>query len=141
MHVAIVSQPWSRVPAAPADSIGILTHQLARHLAPLHEVTVYSRRFSEEPAAECIEGFSVRRVAATLDRILKPLRLLDRLPFRHPRRPFIASSLYQYGYMREIAFDLRRRGCRIVHLHNFPHCARLQLRKIHPECKIILHCP
>src|ERR1700761_9537016 len=103
MHVAIVSQPWSRVPAAPADSIGILTHQLARHLAPLHEKTVYGRQFSEDAATECIEGITVRRVPATLDRILKPLRLLDRLPFRHARRPFIASHLYQYGYMREIA--------------------------------------
>jgi glycosyltransferase involved in cell wall biosynthesis len=138
MHVAIVSQPWSKVPAAPADSIGILTHQLARHLAPLHEVTVYGRQFSEEPATEYIEGFNVRRVPATLDRLLKPLRLLDRMPIRHPRRPFVASPLYQYGYMREIAIDLRRRGCRIVHLHNFPHCARL-VRKIHPQCKIILH--
>lgn len=138
MQVAIVSQPWSRVPAAPADSIGILTHQLAQHLAPFHEVTVYGRQFSEDPASECIEGFTVRRVPATIDRILKPLRMLDRLPVRHPRRPFIASPLYQIGYMREIAADLRRRGCRIVHLHNFPHCARA-VRKIHPDCKIILH--
>ncbi|HEX4123098.1 MAG TPA: glycosyltransferase family 4 protein [Tepidisphaeraceae bacterium] len=138
MRVAIVSQPWSRVPAAPADSIGILTHQLARHLAPLHEVTVYSRQFSEDPAVQCIEGFNVRRVPATIDRILKPLRLLDRIPVRYPRRPFIASRLYQFGYMHEIASDLARRGCRIVHLHNFPHCARL-VRRAHPDCKIILH--
>src|SRR5438309_5995051 len=140
MRIAIVNQPWSRVPPAAADSIGILTNQIAGHLAGSGcNVVCYGRRFGREPDAERLKnGVQVRRVSAWLDQWLRPLRLIDRIGLCNPRRPFVTSPFYQIGYIWQVGRDLREGGCDVVHLHNFPHCAGL-LRWMNRHVPIVLH--
>ncbi|HEX4125725.1 MAG TPA: glycosyltransferase family 4 protein [Tepidisphaeraceae bacterium] len=111
---------------------------MSRRLVHGHDVTVYAPRFDGESAEESIAGLSYHRVSRYLDYPLKPLRLLDRLRIANPRRPHVASRLYFLGYILQVARDIRRRQCDIIHLHNFSQYVPI-VRFFNPRARIVLH--
>jgi glycosyltransferase involved in cell wall biosynthesis len=139
MKIAMVNQPWSACPPrGSADSIAILADDMSRRLAAHHEVTVYAPRFDGEQAEETIAGLGYRRVSRYLDYPLKPLRLLDRVGVLNPRRPHVASPLYFLGYILQVARDISRRQCNVIHLHNFSQYVPI-VRFFNPRARIVLH--
>jgi glycosyltransferase involved in cell wall biosynthesis len=138
MKIAMVNQPWSACPPrGSADSIAILADDMSRRLVT-HEVTVYAPRFDGESAEETIAGIRYCRVSRYPDYPLKPLRLLDRMGVLNPRRPHVASRLYFLGYIIQVARDISRRQCDIIHLHNFSQYVPI-VRYFNPRARIVLH--
>ncbi|MGQ0571214.1 MAG: glycosyltransferase family 4 protein [Armatimonadota bacterium] len=150
VKIAIVSQPFDYVAPRQSASVVIWTHEVARRLARGHTVIVYARqsglkgpdggRPRFQPRVEVVEGVEYRRMPVTLDAWLN--RVLRRLPWlvgaHRPGRPMFSSSLYSIGYARQIARDLRRQRCDIVHILNFASFAPL-IRSMAPETKVVLH--
>lgn len=139
MRIAIVNQPWSVYPPDhSADSIALVTQELARRLARSCEVTCYAKALPGRPQTETIEGVECRRVAPRLDALAKPLRLLDRWRLLPRTRPFYQSILYHLDYMRRVAWDLQRRAVDVVHVHNFAACAQV-VKSYNPSVRTLLH--
>jgi glycosyltransferase involved in cell wall biosynthesis len=124
-------------PSSLSDSIGILTYEMARRLAATCDVTVYARRGLGQPASDRYEGFACRRVIVTPDQLLTLVERLERLGIGDPRRPFFNSRWYYRGYVEQVARDLRRGGCDVVHLYSYPQLARV-IRRHNPDARIVL---
>jgi glycosyltransferase involved in cell wall biosynthesis len=58
--------------------------------------------------------------------------------FMPSKRPSYARTIYHLDYILQVALDLRRQGCDIVHLHNFSQFAPV-IRFFNPKIKIVLH--
>jgi len=58
--------------------------------------------------------------------------------FRNVKRPLFASSLFYFTYILQVAKDLRKEKCDIVHLHNFSQFVPI-IRAFNPKIKIVLH--
>lgn len=140
MKVAFVNQPWTVAsPPNECDSIAIWTHQVTRHLTPACEVIYYGRRNpSRKEAVYHEQGVLYRGVSVAFDKLLRPLRILDRWGILNPKRPFFASSLYYLGYIWQVANDLRKQQCDIIHIHNFSQFVPI-VRFLNPKVKIVLH--
>ena len=121
-----------------ADSIGIITYEVGRRLARSADVTVYARRGLSQSASFVHEDVSYRRLFVTFDQVLTLINTFDRLGLRDPGRPFFTSSHYYRSYIRQVAKDLRRQGCDIVHMHTYPQFAEV-IRAYNPNTKIVLH--
>jgi glycosyltransferase involved in cell wall biosynthesis len=144
MRIAFVAQPWDEVypPLGGHSSISIIVYQIARRMARSgHEVIIYGKRGHAQPAVERDdEGILYRRIPVELeDLLLKPIKLLDRLgPFRNPKRPFFASSLYFPAYALQIAQDLKEKQADVVHIMNFSQYVPL-IRAANANAKFVLH--
>lgn len=138
MRIALVGQPTSPLPLPyeGADSVGIVTWNLARELAGRAEVTVFAQRRGAEPAAaRAPEGFAVRR-----------------LPFPHRAwglaeavlaavdAPLTASGTAFYGHRFAAAAgrEAARQGAHIVHVMSLAHFVPV-IRRHHPAARIVLH--
>ncbi len=144
MKIAFVIHPLQEI-ALPFDADGStpnLTYQSARRLVRTgHEVILYARRRRGQPrVTNDEEGLQVRRLPYTgEDWLLKPFTLLERVSrLGNPKRPLFASSLYFWGFARQVAHDLRRQHCDAVHLHNFSQFVPV-IRAVNPQIKIVLH--
>ncbi len=137
MKVAFINQPWNWVPPVKGGSIAIWIHEVARRLARMCEVLVYSRSAPFQKDVECEEGVYYRRFPTAVDE-----RLLDLLEhfarFYDSRRPLFVSRLYYPGFIRRIARDLRQQRCDIIHVHNLSPFVPV-IRAFNPQAKIILH--
>jgi spore coat protein SA len=144
MKIAFVTQNWDEVVprVGGSSSIAILTYQIARRLTRSgDEVVIYAKRGDSQPRVQRDdEGIHYRRMpVAAEDRLLKPVKLFDRLSGSlHPKRPFFASVLYYLGYALQVACDLRRQQPDIVHIHNFSQFVPI-IRVFNPSAKIVLH--
>ncbi len=139
MTVAFVNQPFAVLfPGEAGDSIGIWTSEVARLLARSRPVVVYSRRHPSQAATETRDGIEHRRLSVRLDRLLRPLRLLDQWGIASPTRPVFASGLYYPQFGSGVAMDLRSRPCDIVHIHNFSQYVTA-IRALNPRIRIVLH--
>uniref|UniRef100_B8HV68 Glycosyl transferase group 1 n=1 Tax=Cyanothece sp. (strain PCC 7425 / ATCC 29141) TaxID=395961 RepID=B8HV68_CYAP4 len=139
MKVAFVNQPWSFIvaPVQRADSIGIWSYRVARHLATKAIAVMYAKRWqSLKPLEEC-EGIEYRRVS-TITRLAESFKGLDQWQFFPARRPFYASTLYHLEYIWKIANDINKQQFDIVHIHNFSQFVPI-VRAINPDVKIVLH--
>jgi len=58
--------------------------------------------------------------------------------FRNVKRPLFASKLFYLTYVLQVARDLKREKCDIVHLHNFFQFVPI-IRAFNPKIKIVLH--
>jgi len=139
MKIAFVNQPWSNFdpPVESADSIAILIYDMALRLARSDDVTVYSRKNRGQAAVENCEGITCRRFSTTMDLLLKPMVLLDRLRLTNLRRPFISWPLYHFWYARSIAKDIRKNNYDVIHLFTFSHFVSI-IRHYNPDVKIVL---
>jgi glycosyltransferase involved in cell wall biosynthesis len=139
MRIALVNQPWSvSPPDNSADSIALVTYQLARRVAHDAQVRCYGRILADRPRSEVIDGVEYRRVSAKFDKLLKGFRLLDQWQLMPPRRPFHQSPFYHIAYALAVARDLQKSPCDIVHVHNFAQCARI-IRMFNPAIRVVLH--
>ncbi|MGJ5628354.1 tetratricopeptide repeat protein [Nostoc sp. CALU 1950] len=136
LKVAFIGQPFvmTRYPT-PADSIGILTYEIARRLAITSDVTVYTA--GETRQENVYEGVQYKYIPVKLDRSV--LKRLEQIPgFYSPARPSFAFSLYYAAYALQIAHDLKKHPCDVVHIHNLSQFAPI-IRALNPNCKIVLH--
>jgi spore coat protein SA len=120
------------------DALAIVNYELGRRLARRHEVVTYPKWVSGEREIECYEGVTYRRIPERIDRALNGLKVLDAAGFLKRRRPFRLSPLYYAHYAREVARDIRQRGCDLVHLHT---CSNFiePIRRANPRARIVLH--
>ena len=119
MRIAFVSQPLDGVLPPRQNSIGIWTWEVSRRMAAAgHAVTVYVPGGGWRLREEDVQGARFVHVPLEPDRWLA--RVTSRL-FRHPdpRRPDYAAGHAHLGYAWQVARDLRRRACDVIHVMNF----------------------
>lgn len=71
-------------------------------------------------------------------KLTKTLRSIHRLKTVNPKRPFFASRSYFLGYIWQIARELRKQRCDVVHIPNYSQFVPI-IRALNPNIKIILH--
>ena len=131
-------------PPSGSNSIAIVTYQLARCSARSHEVILYGyRNPGENEWREEVdyqkEGLRCRLFYPPNDQLLgKLLTILVRWGFYHAQRPFWTSKLYFGSYIWQVANDLRKQQCDIVHINNYSQFIPF-IRALFPEIKIVLH--
>jgi glycosyltransferase involved in cell wall biosynthesis len=141
LQIAFVTQPFGPLDLPPGGSIEIWSMEVAKRLAPTHDVVVYGRRGPEHPTAERVDDVDVRRFRlASSDRnVQRVLRRLARVAKLLPDRlPAFALPTHFATYAAQVAVDARRRGCDVVHIHNFAQLAPI-VRRLNPHARIALH--
>ena len=142
MKVAFVSQPFEYiVPPVHGSSIGIWTYQVLQAWnQPDDEFIIYAPHIPGQAESERHEGVEYRRATKNLDeKLIKPLRLLERLlRFPWTKKPVFTWSINYLGYIVQIARDLRKQQCDIVHIHNYSQFVPI-IRAFNPRIKIVLH--
>jgi glycosyltransferase involved in cell wall biosynthesis len=147
--IGTISLPWT----VQGTSIEIWIYEIARRLARSCDVIVYSKRGRYQKKVEYDQGVHYRRISATADDWFTYIsyafdKLGRRFPefrsirhilfFRNVKRPFFASNLYYLAYALQVARDLRKEKCDIVHIHNFSQFVPI-IRAFNPKIKIVLH--
>jgi glycosyltransferase involved in cell wall biosynthesis len=120
------------------DALAIVNYEIGRRLARRHEVVTYPKWMPGEKEVERHEGVTYRRIPEGIDRALNGLRLLDATRLLHRGRPFRLSPVYYAHYAREVARDIRERGCDLVHLHTVSNFVG-PIRRANPGARIVLH--
>lgn len=159
MKLAIVNQPSGNIIlpwTGAGGSIDIIIYEMARRLAKSCDVTVYTKRNKHQKKIEFDQGAKYKRISTVFDDwyryLLIALRKLERfnstramghsirrfLFFRNVKRPFQASKFYYFRYAVQVAKDLKKNKCDIVHLHTFSQFVPI-IRAFNPEIKIVLH--
>jgi len=138
MKIAFISQPWNKmIPPVEAGSVAIWTYEVARRLAASHDVVVYGKASWRQQRVRHHEGIEYRYVWTGADARL--LRMIGRVPWaRGSRRPLFSWWLYYLGYILQVAMDLQKRCCDVVHIHNFAQFAPV-VRALNPHLPIVLH--
>ena len=153
MKIAFVHQPIGIISSsAPRGSIELWIYEMACRLARSNEVIVYAKRGHHQKKFEYDQGVQYRRISTAVDEwftfISKAFDKIRRFPlfqkikaivfFRNVKRPLFASSLFYFTYILQVARDLKREKCDIVHLHNFSQFVPI-IRAFNPKIKIVLH--
>jgi len=120
------------------DALAIVNYEIGRRLARRHEVITYPKWVPGEREIERHEGVTYRRIPEGIDRALNGLKLLDAARLLKRRRPFRLSPLYYAHYARQVAHDIRERGCDLVHLHTVSNFVA-PIRRANPSARIVLH--
>lgn len=120
------------------DALAIVNYEIGRRLARRHEVITYPKWVPGEREIEHHEGVTYRRIPEGIDRALNGLKLLDPGRLLNRGRPFRLSPLYYAHYAREVARDIRERGCDLVHLHTVSNFIA-PIRRANPRARIVLH--
>jgi glycosyltransferase involved in cell wall biosynthesis len=120
------------------DALAIVNYEIGRRLARHHEVVTYPKWVPGEREVERHEGVTYRRIPEGIDRALNGLKLLDAARLLNRRRPFRLSPFYYAHYAREVARDIRERGCDLVHLHTISNFIG-PIRRANPSARIVLH--
>lgn len=117
-------------------SLQIWNHEVTRRVAKSSDVIVYARTYSSA-WTETVEGVLYQRVPARWDsRLLKYAQLVYNL-FGN-RRPLYSTDLWYPGYALRVALDLRKRGCDVVHVYNYPQIANV-IKRLNPAARVILN--
>ena len=153
MKIALVHQPIGIISLSdPRGSIEIWTYEMARHLARSSEVIVYAKKGRHQKKFEYDQGVRYRRITTVVDEWftfissalgkLKRFQLLQKIKavifFRNVKRPLFASRLFYFTYILQVAKDLKKEKCDVVHLHNFSQFVPI-IRAFNPKIKIVLH--
>ncbi len=136
LKVAFVCQPFVMTSFPnPLDSIGILTYELVRLLARDCDITVYTPGESSQEVVH--EGIRYRYIPINIDQSL--LQYLEKFPgFKNPKQPPFASWWYYLGFILQVANDLRKQECDLVHIHNLSQFIPV-IKALNPRTKIVLH--
>lgn len=120
------------------DALAIVNYEIGRRLARRHEVVTYPKWVPGEREIERYEGVTYRRIPEGIDRALNRLKILDVARLLNRGRPFRLTPLYYAHYAREVARDIKERGCDLVHLHT---CSNFiePIRRANPHVRIVLH--
>jgi glycosyltransferase involved in cell wall biosynthesis len=137
MKIGFIAQPIDNVLPPNQNSIGIIIYEIARRLATVNSVLVYSRGGGIRKRMRQVDGMFFRSIPIGPD--VQFLGLWKRiLKLFGTRRPLFASHVYYFAYILQIAFDLRAQGCDVVHVMNFSQFIAL-IRLFNPWTKIVLH--
>lgn len=117
----------------PMDSIGIITHELARRLASVCEVTVYAA--GSDAHEEIHEGVIYHYLP--VDQDIRDLEELKRSLLTSDL-PLFASDAYYQNYINIVAKSIRDRRFDLIHIHNLSQFVPV-IRQLNPDAKIILH--
>jgi glycosyltransferase involved in cell wall biosynthesis len=120
------------------DALAIVNYEIGRRLARRHEVVTYPKWVPGESEVEQYEGVTYRRIPEGIDRALNGLKVLDAARLLNRRRPFRLSPFYYAHYAHEVARDIRKRGCELVHLHTISNFIG-PIRRANPDARIVLH--
>lgn len=146
-RIAFINQPIASLAVDPlrSDSLGLWTYHVATRFAADSDVLLYALwREGDGPREQVHRGVRIVRVSVQRDERWvrfhgRARSYLRRRGVRlNPRRPHFASPVAYLEYILRIALDLRRRGCDVVHLHNFSQFAPI-LRALNPEIEIVLN--
>jgi glycosyltransferase involved in cell wall biosynthesis len=140
MKIAFVNQPIDTIIPPNQNSVGACTYWVARPLAQSAEVLVYGLTDNHgNPASESREsGIDFRFFPATRKDKWR-FSLLKKLAKLFPRSTPISTSRWLFPeYGRQVAADLERQGCDVIHLQ---HCSQYApaIRALNPNAKIVLH--
>ncbi|NET59586.1 MAG: glycosyltransferase family 4 protein [Symploca sp. SIO2E6] len=141
MKIALVAQPLDLVIHPSRNSLGIWIYEVANRLAQFCDVIVYTKkgRLQQKVLEEKVvrdERVDYQLVPIAFDRVL--LKLLPPwVGSGNPKHPLFASKLYYLGYALQVAIDLRKQQCDVVHLFNFSQFVPI-IRAFNPHLKIIL---
>lgn len=143
MKIAFVNHPWT--PASPdvgADSMGIWTNRVARRLVNSCEIVVYGKKANRDHKPKQIGGIEYRPISSIPDRLSNRLRetfiKFGLNKSSNSKHPYFASYLAHFGYIIQIANDLRKQDCDIVHIHQFSQFIPI-IKWFNPTIKIVLH--
>ncbi|MBE9166072.1 glycosyltransferase family 4 protein [Pleurocapsales cyanobacterium LEGE 06147] len=142
MKIAFVSQPGDIIaPPKLESSIAIWTYEVARRLAQFADVIVYAKYPKKGWVKQNYDAsVCYRYISISIDeRLVKLLKLLEQLSGNHnPKQPLFSSRLYYSVYALQIAKDLRKQQCDIVHIFNSSQFIPI-IRSFNPNIKIVLH--
>jgi len=110
---------------------------MARRLGLSCDVIVYAREGQYRKQEEHENGVHYRFISIGPDKQM--LRILKRFSsLRNRKRPLFASNAYYLGYILQVAKDLRREQCDLVHILNFSQFVPI-IRAFNPRAKIVLN--
>ena len=136
MKIAFVSQPWNNLrPPVQSGSLAILTYQAAYRLANKVDVMVYAKGKELRSPPTYDQGVEYRWINIALDR--RWHKLLKYFSKGRTEDSLVSSNLYHIGYILQIALDLRKRNCDVVHLFNFAQFAPV-IKRFNPNIKVVL---
>jgi glycosyltransferase involved in cell wall biosynthesis len=140
MKIAFVSQAIDTLVPPHQNSVGTCTLGAARKLARYADILVYGLKDGERNSAVPVveNGVTFRLLPSTLrDRMLVDAQN-KYAKFFHRVTPISASSWLFPDYGRQVALDLQREGCDVIHLQ---HCSQYApiIRSLNPKAKIVLH--
>jgi len=159
MKIAVVDQPFGNIIlpwTGVGGSIDIWIYEMARRLARSCDVIVYTKRDRYQKKVDCDQGVRYRRVSTAFDEwytyMSSAIDKLERSPggralsrnirriffFRNVKRPLFASSVYYLTYTLQVAKNLKKEKCDIVHLINFSQFVSI-IRAFNPKIKIVLN--
>jgi spore coat protein SA len=153
VKIAFVHQPIGTISSStPRGAIELWIYEVARRLARSSEVIIYAKRGRHQKKFEYTQGVRYKRISTAFDEwftfISAAFNKLGRFSlfqkiqavvfFRDVKRPLFASSLFYLTYALQVAKDLRKENCDIVHLHNFSQFVPI-IRAFNPKIKIVLH--
>ncbi len=139
MKIAFVNQPFDVMVPPFQSSVGIYTYGIARPLARSSEVMIYGLKdVHPEDASETCDP--------SLDLRLIPSQGMDQFVFKAHKKlgsliqtssPISSSDLLYPHFGRQVAEDLQRQQCDVVHIQ---HCAQYApvIRAMNPKVKIVL---
>jgi glycosyltransferase involved in cell wall biosynthesis len=140
MKIAFVNQAIDTIIPPNQNSVGACTYWAARPLSQSAEVLVYGviDKHCDPEVPEEVLGINFRFFPATrLDKFLfSCLRKWGRL---FPRSSPVSTSAWLFpDYGRQVAADLEKQGCDVIHLQ---HCSQYApvIRALNPKAKIVLH--
>jgi glycosyltransferase involved in cell wall biosynthesis len=140
MKVAFVNQPIDTILPPGQNSVGACTYNVAHILARSCDVVVYGLRDGNKAlAAEfSAEGVNYKFLPSTrVDRwLFRARKNYSRLS---PGAPALSTSILLYpGFARQVAMDLQREGCDVIHVQHSSQFVRV-IREYNPTAKIVLH--
>jgi glycosyltransferase involved in cell wall biosynthesis len=139
LKIAFVNQPWTiAVSPRSSDSTGIWSYQVARRLNNSHSIIFYGCKSPDHKSNFTEAGINYRGISSTPDKFLKWLGTLEKKLKLNPNLPYFASYLHCLGYILQVAWDIHKQNCDIIHIHNFSHFVPI-VRAFNPKAKIVLH--
>ncbi len=150
MKLSFVNQPWTiAAPPMGSDSTGIWSYQISRYLSEYGQITYYgcedklNRNQKSEHNIKSNFQLEYRAISPKIDTLLKiPRKIVSLLNFQ-TKLPYFGSAWFSFGYGWQIAKDVARHECDIIHIHNFSQFVSIirdcPLGHRNPRAKIVLH--
>jgi glycosyltransferase involved in cell wall biosynthesis len=140
MKAAFVNQPIDTILPPGQNSVGACTYGVAHILAKPFEVVVYGSRESHRTLRAEFADQGVRYKFFSCSRgdrwLFQARKKYSRFAPGAP--PISTSSLSHAGFARQVAMDLQREACDVIHIQHSSQFARV-IREYNPKAKIALH--
>jgi glycosyltransferase involved in cell wall biosynthesis len=139
MKIAFVAQPFDTVVPPGLSSVGYYTYGVARPLARTCDVLIYGLEdFQSEHRAEiCPPQPELRFLPSAESDRRRYKRRIRRGRVFDFKEPLSTSVQLFPGYGRQVAVDLQKQQCDVIHIQ---HCSQYApiIRKMNPHAKIVL---